>query len=47
VAKERAIYASINNMKQGKATYIGYVWIPSMSEDTVRRALSTYPTTDF
>jgi hypothetical protein len=30
VAKEKAIYAQLNQMKQGKNTYIGYMWAPSM-----------------
>jgi hypothetical protein len=30
VAKEKAIYTAINYMKQGKATYIGYFWSPTM-----------------
>jgi len=47
VAKEKAIYATINHMRQGKATYIGYLWLPTMQEDTIRNALRTYPTTDF
>lgn len=29
VSKEKAIYATMNTMRQGKNTYIGYVWAPT------------------
>jgi V-type H+-transporting ATPase subunit a len=45
VTKEKAIYSSINFMRQGNATYIGYFWSPSEREDEVRVKLRTYPTT--
>jgi len=46
VAKEKAIYNSMNQMKSGQATYIGYFWCPTAIEEQVRIQLRTYPTTD-
>jgi hypothetical protein len=36
ITKEKAIYTSINFMRQGTATYIGYFWSPSVREDEIR-----------
>jgi hypothetical protein len=47
VTKEKAIYATINHMKQGKAAYIGYFWSPTDQEDRFRSTLRTFPSTDF
>jgi V-type H+-transporting ATPase subunit a len=46
VAKEKAIYNTMNYMRQGTTTYIGYFWSPSVAEDTIRQALRGYPSTD-
>ena len=47
MAKEKAIYASMNLMKQGANTYIGYFWTPCEREREIREALIPFPTTDF
>ena len=47
VATERAIYASLNFMRQGRGTYIGYLWAPTQQEDEFRAKLRHFPTTDF
>lgn len=47
MAKEKAIYTTMNNMKQGVNTYIGYFWSPTAEEDTIRASLRQFPTTDF
>ena len=46
VAKEKAIYNSLNQMKHGNATYIGYFWCPTADEDRVKSELRNFATTD-
>lgn len=47
VAKEKALYDALNNMRQAQATYIGYFWSPAEKERDIKEMLSQYPTTDF
>ena len=46
VAKEKAIYSSLNLLRQANGMYIGYFWSPSDSEDTIRMNLANYGSTD-
>ena len=32
VAKEKALYFALNNMRTAKTTYIGYFWAPNSEE---------------
>jgi vacuolar-type H+-ATPase subunit I/STV1 len=36
VAKEKAIYNAMNNMRQGNSLFIGYFWCPTASENELR-----------
>lgn len=45
VAKEKAIYATMNCMRSGgaKATFVGYFWSPTAQEEAIRAALGSTP----
>lgn len=47
VAREKSLYHSLNNMRQGAGTYIGFFWAPIADEEKIRGDLSQYPTTNF
>jgi hypothetical protein len=36
VSKEKALYFTLNNMKSGQTTFIGYFWSPTVKEDEIR-----------
>lgn len=36
VAKEKAIYNALNNLRQGPSAYVGYFWSPTEVENDIR-----------
>lgn len=47
VAKEKALYQSLNTMRAGPTAYIGFFWAPTSEEVALREVLQAHPTTDF
>jgi vacuolar-type H+-ATPase subunit I/STV1 len=46
VAKEKAIYNAMNNMRQGNSLFIGYFWCPTASENELRQNLREFNSTE-
>ena len=47
VAKEKALYFALNNMRLIQQTYTGFFWAPTELEMTIRETLRAHPTCDF
>jgi len=47
VAKEKAIYYAMNQLKLHRQTFIGYMWIPSEKEGIITAKLQGFNTTEF
>jgi len=47
VAKEKAIYYALNQLKLHRQTFIGYMWIPSDKEAVVSQKLQAFNATEF
>ena len=47
VAKEKAIYYAMNQLKLHRQTFIGYMWIPSEKESIIAQKLQAFSTTEF
>jgi vacuolar-type H+-ATPase subunit I/STV1 len=46
VAKEKAIYNSLNYMRQGNQIFIGYFWCPTHAEGDMRNSLREFNSTE-
>ena len=46
VAKEKNLYLSLNFMKSGTSTYIGFFWAPDEERERVAEVMSNFPTTE-
>lgn len=44
LAKEKALYESLNKMKMQNTTFIGYFWAPAEQETYFMNQISAYPT---
>lgn len=47
VAKEKAIYYAMNQLKLHRQTFIGYMWLPSEKEGVIAQKLQHFNTTEF